>query len=137
MAIASIAAVRDGIKTNLATITGLRVRDTLPETIEPPMAVVWLQPPFTFDKAMQRGVDEGNFHVTVFVSRADERTAQDKLDGYMNGTGATSVKTAIETDKTLGGSVGDSRVTQIVDFGPVAYAGTEYLAVEFNVYVVG
>ena len=39
--------VRDGLKTNLQTITGLRVYELIPDTVTPPAAVVG-QLDFTF-----------------------------------------------------------------------------------------
>ena len=102
--------VRDGLKTRLQTITGLRVYDLIPEPVTPPCAVVG-QLDLTFDIDNARGLDQANVDIYVIVQRFSERAGQDKLDGYLAGTGATSIKAAIEGDRTLGGACQTLRVT--------------------------
>ena len=101
--------VRDGLKTRLQTISGLRVYELIPEPITPPCAVVG-QLDFTFDIDNARGLDQANVDIYVIVQRFSERAGQDKLDGYLAGTGATSIKAAIEGDRTLGGTCQTLRV---------------------------
>jgi hypothetical protein len=101
--------VRDGLKTRLQTISGLRVYEIIPEPITPPCAVVG-QLDFTFDIDNARGLDQANVDIYVIVQRFSERAGQDKLDGYLAGTGATSIKAAIEGDRTLGGTCQTLRV---------------------------
>ena len=101
--------VRDGLKTRLQTITGLRVYDLIPEPVTPPCAVVG-QLDLTFDIDNARGLDQANVDIYVIVQRFSERAGQDKLDGYLAGTGATSIKAAIEGDRTLGGTCQTLRV---------------------------
>ena len=102
--------VRDGLKTRLQTITGLRVYDLIPEPVTPPCAVVG-QLDLTFDIDNARGLDQANVDIYVIVQRFSERAGQDKLDAYLAGSGASSIKTAIEGDRTLGGVVNTLRVT--------------------------
>ena len=101
--------VRDGLKTRLQTISGLRVYEVIPEPITPPCAIVG-QLDFTFDIDNARGLDQANVDIYVIVQRFSERAGQDKLDGYLAGTGATSIKAAIEGDRTLGGTCQTLRV---------------------------
>ena len=101
--------VRDALKTRLQTISGLRVYEIIPEPITPPCAVVG-QLDFTFDIDNARGLDQANVDIYVIVQRFSERAGQDKLDGYLAGTGATSIKAAIEGDRTLGGTCQTLRV---------------------------
>jgi hypothetical protein len=101
--------VRDALKTRLQTISGLRVYEVIPEPITPPCAVVG-QLDFTFDIDNARGLDQANVDIYVIVQRFSERAGQDKLDGYLAGTGATSIKAAIEGDRTLGGTCQTLRV---------------------------
>ena len=68
--------VRDGLKTNLQTITGLRVYDLIPEIPTPPCAVVG-QLDFTFDIDNARGLDQAEVDVYVIVQRFSERAGQD------------------------------------------------------------
>jgi len=102
--------VRDGLKTRLQTITGLRVYDLIPETPTPPCAVVGPLD-FTFDIDNARGLDQANVDIYVIVQRFSDRAGQDKLDAYLAGSGSSSIKTAIEGDRTLGGTVNTLRVT--------------------------
>lgn len=101
--------VRDALKTRLQTIAGLRVYEVIPEPITPPCAVVG-QLDFTFDIDNARGLDQANVDIYVIVQRFSERAGQDKLDGYLAGTGSTSIKAAIEGDRTLGGTCQTLRV---------------------------
>lgn len=131
----SVSAIRDGLKTALETIGGLRAYDTEPGQVSVPAAVVIPGEPFVeYDLAMGDNADQLNFVVLVLVQRADDRTAQDALDGYLAGSGALSVKSAIEG--TLGGVVNDASVSTAVGYGPYSYANVEYLGVKFNVSVM-
>lgn len=131
---ATLSAMRTGIATNLATISGLRTAATMPDQPNPPIAVVMPQS-VSYDTAFGRGLDTYEFAVLVVVGRVDERTAQNLLDGYCNPTGATSIKTAIESDRTLGGEVQDLRVTDMRNYSSIPVGEVTYLAAEFVVSV--
>lgn len=132
---ASISDLRNGIATNLATIAGLRTSATVPDSVNPPIAVV-MPNTITYDTAFARtGGDEYEFLVMVIVGRVDERTAQTRLDGYCSGTGASSVKAAIESDKTLGGKAFSLRVTSLRNYNQVTVGDVTYLSGEFVVQV--
>jgi len=131
---ASITDIRGGIATNLQRISGLRVSSFAPDLVNPPVAIV--EPdstPVKFDIAMNRGLDEFRFTVTVITNRADERSGQNKLDAYCAGSGSFSVKQAIEYDRTLGGVVNDCRVTEISSYGSISVNEIQYVAAEFLV----
>lgn len=127
--------VRDGIKTRLATIAGLRVHDTIPDSVAPPAAVVGLLE-LTFDLSMQRGLDAAAVEVLVIVGRMSERAAQDRLDAYLAGSGSTSVKTAIEADQTLGGACQTCTV-QSATPATITVGGMEMLCYRYQLEVVG
>jgi hypothetical protein len=105
----NVSTVRDGVKTRLQTITGLRAYDVIPDKVTPPCAIVG-QLDFTFDIDNARGLDQATLDVYVIVQRLDARSGQNKLDEYL-GSGAKSIKSAIEGDRTLGGAVNTLRVT--------------------------
>jgi hypothetical protein len=130
---ASLSELRDGVATRLQTITGLRVTSFQPDAIRPPMAFV-LPDGVEFDLNANRGADTTTFLVTVIVGRADDRAAQANLDGYV--FGATSVKTAVEADRTLGGVANTCRVTEMRNYGAVTYGDQVYLGCEFILEVV-
>lgn len=129
---ASISDLRTGIATNLATITGLRTSSTLPDNPNPPVALV-APTSITFDGAFHKGMQTYTFNVLVIVGRADERTAQNKLDGFVSSTGSSSIKLAIESDKTLGGKAFDTRVSEMRSYGQIPIGEVTYLSAEFTV----
>lgn len=128
----TLKALREGIATNLQAITGLHVLPFVPDNPTPPMAVV-IPSTIAYDTAMARGTDEYRFEVTVIVARASERGAQDVLDSYCNPAGSTSIKKAIEADKTLGGAAQAIRVTDLSSYGPLTVGDVTYLAATFTV----
>jgi hypothetical protein len=131
---ATIAEIRDGLATNLATISGLRTTETVPDNPQPPVAII--QPSsIEYDKTFQRGLDQYNFVVTLIVGRASERHAQRTLDLYCAGSGSSSVKVAIESNRTLSGVIQDLRVVAMRNYGTMSIAEQNYLAVEFDVVV--
>ena len=132
----SVQTIREGIAANLRTISGLRVSAFVPDNPTPPIAVV-LPTTVTFDSSFNRGMDAFTFEVTIIASRTSERNAQNVLDGYCNSTGATSIKAAVEVDKTLGGSVMDCRVTEMSTYGPLAIGDVTYMAATFTVVAIG
>jgi hypothetical protein len=65
-----------------------------------------------------------------------DRAAQDYLDGLLTATGNTSIKTKIEADQTLGGSVSSIRCLRASPLS-VTVSGVEMLAYRFEVVCYG
>jgi hypothetical protein len=131
----NVSNVRDGIKTRLQTISGLRVWDVIPDQVTPPGAVVG-QLDFTFDIDNARGVDLANVDVYVIVQRMDARSGQNKLDGYLAGSGSSSIKAAIEGDRTLGGTVNTLRVTR-AEAGTYLQGDVTFLSYRYSLTIWG
>lgn len=136
----NIGPIRDALKTNLLTVvsptgTNLRVYDTIPDVIVPPCAIVG-QLDFTFDIDNARGLDQANVDIYVIVQRFSERAGQDKLDTLLAGTGPKSIKTALESDRTLGGLVNTLRVTS-ADSGTYTSGDQTYLSYRYNLIIWG
>jgi len=131
----TISALREAIATNLSGIQGLHTLAFVPDNPTPPLACV-LPMKIDFDSSFGRGMDEYTFKVVVIAARASERSAQSTLDGYCNPSGATSIKAALQSDKTLGGNAFDLRVTELSDYGPLSIGETQYMAATFNVTVI-
>ncbi len=129
---ALVSELRDGLKANLATITGLRTTDTVPDNPNPPIAIV-LPQSVSYDDTFQRGMNTYTFSVLVIVNRVSERTAQNSLDAYVSGTGNSSIKRAVESDKTLNGKAFDVRVTDLRNYGDITIGEINYLSAEFVV----
>lgn len=131
---ASISELRAGIATNLATITGLRTGATIPENVNPPFAIV-APSSMTYHMAMRNGMTTYNFVITLVVSRADARSGQNALDAFCSSTGSSSIRSAVESDRTLGGKAFDCVVTQMRNYGSLAIGDNTYLAAEFDLTV--
>lgn len=139
---ASVSALREGLKTRLATISGLRAHAIVVGDVVPPAAVVIPGDPgrknsmaINYDATMGRGSDDFQFTVLLLVSNKVERVSQDTLDDYLDGSGATSIKAAIEADGTLGGIAHFTNVVGVRDYGLVSYGGQQYVGAEFMVEV--
>ena len=131
---ASLSAIRDGIATNLATISGLRTTGHIPGQVNPPYAII-TPDSIDYHKAFANGVNTYNFTITVIVGQADSRTAQSTLDAYCSPTGSSSIKSAVESNRTLSGIAYDLMVSDMRNYGSTTIGETTYLAAEFNCVV--
>src|SRR3989304_2339903 len=100
---ATLAQIRAGIVANLASLgiqsTGYMLSAPTAPTIE-------VFPGETeYDKAFGRGLDQLTIVVRLTVTVTLDIAAQVKLDEYLAPSGAASVKTLLESDRTLGGTV--------------------------------
>jgi hypothetical protein len=130
----AIADLRNGLAANLQTIPGLRVTSTVPDQVNPPIAIISLDK-INYQRAFARGLTEYLFKITVIVSRQSERNAQQKLDQYVASDGTYSVLDALETDRSLGGKAADSTLVALDAYGSVVIGETTYLSAEFSVQV--
>ena len=131
---ASITSIRSGLATRLATITGLRSGATIPDNVNPPFAII-APSSVDYHRAFNNALSTYNFTVTLVVGRVSERTAQNSLDVYCSPTGNSSIRVAIEGDRTLGGVVFDTIVTGMRNYGSVTIGDNTYLAAEFDIAV--
>jgi len=130
----SITAIRTALANNIGTISGLRTAAEVPDLPNPPVAVVSLNN-VIYDRSFDRGMTTYTFVVTVIVGRVAEREAQRRLDTYIS-TGSSSVKYAVESDKTLGGNAYDCRVVSMDSVGSLTISDNTYLAADFTVTVI-
>jgi hypothetical protein len=133
---ATVTQVATGLATNLSTITGLRTSSYQPEQLNTPLAFPTLNT-VTFHKAMGGGDVTMDWTITVLVGRYTDRTAFATLDGYLSYSGATSVRAAIESDKTLGGVCQTLVVSSAADISSVNAGDAEFLQIQFTVQVHG
>jgi len=129
----SISLLRAGLAKNLQTIKGLRVVETLPDLVNPPMAMIGLTK-VAYNQQNQRSMAEYTFQVTVVLGRVSERTAQASLD-VLVAPGEGSIKYALESDRTLGGNAYEVFVPELSAYGAVSINGIDYLSAEFSVQV--
>lgn len=130
---ASITAIRSALATNLLT-AGVRSGATIPDQINPPFAVI-APAGATYHKAFNNALTQYDFTITLIVGRASERAGQNTLDTYCSSSGSSSIRGAVESDKTLGGVAYDTVVTDMRNYGSIVIGETTYLAAEFNVAV--
>lgn len=128
MAAPTILQVMQGLEARLATITGLRVSDTVPDQINPPQAMVGVPPVDDYHETFGRGVFRLEGQIWVFTSAAFDRGGQEALAAYADPTGTKSIISAVYGDKTLGGVVHDTfirsfRPIGVEEFGAIGYYG--------------
>ena len=133
---ASLSSIRSGIATNLGNISSLTVFGFVPDSIEPPTAVVGVVDNIEYDTSMSRGADTYSIPVFLYVSRVDAQDAQDTLEGFLASSGSSSVKTQIESDVTLGGVANSARVVEADNYGVYTINNIDYLGCEFTVEVI-
>lgn len=132
---ADFAVVRTGLKTRLETISGLTGYSKPGGTLVLPAALI-LPRMIEYDETMARGSDLLGFEVLLLVADPTAELAQEELDPYLNGSGASSVKAALESDSSGAiSSVDWIRVPRCSQYGEVIYAGKTYLGARFEVEV--
>jgi hypothetical protein len=129
----SISDLRTGLANNLKTLSGLRVLETLPDVVNPPVAMIGLTK-VAYNRQNNQSMSEYTFKVTVIVGRVSERTAQNTLDIWV-APGTGSIKAAVESDRTLGGNAYEVFLAELSAYGAITVNGIDYLSAEFSVQV--
>lgn len=133
---ATLKQIREGLAANLAVLDGWQVSAYMLSQPTPP-AIHVVPGLVEFDRAMGRGLDEWTLNVQAFVPLNSDRGAQERLDGLIDGSGATSVKEAVEADRTLGGAADTARVVACTGYRTVAVEGRgPVLMCEWEVHVL-
>jgi hypothetical protein len=104
------------------------VTEIAPDQITPPQAIIGIPPIESYHATMRRGRMTIEPVVYVLVSAALDRTGQERLAGYADPAGPTSVVSAIYADKTLGGVAEDVFVRSfrplgLEEVGAIGYYG--------------
>ena len=129
-----VSAVRTGLKTAIIPVIS-RVFDYVPDQVPTPCAVVG-NLTLTFDEAQNRGLDLANVDIIIIVSRMNERGAQDRLDGYLAGSGVGSIKAALTTNLTLDGAVKTLRVVRAAPI-TIEVSGVSFFAYQYELEIYG
>ena len=128
-------AVADELATALKTIAGLRVPAWGVEKITPPAAIIPLPERIVYDASYGRGSDHfPDLTVIVLVGQPDQRSARKAIAAYADGSGAKSVKAALEA-RTY--TACDSVRVAWAEFDTARYAGGDYLAAIFHLDITG
>ena len=133
---ATVSQVATGLATRLATISGLRTSTYQPEQLNPPFAFPTLNS-IQYHKAFGGGDVVMDWTVNVIVGRYTDRNAFATLDGFLSFSGATSIRAAIEGDKTLGGVCQTLVLPSGANITSLSSADAEFLQIQFQVTVHG
>ena len=137
---ASVSAIAEGLKTRLATISGVRAYSYQPEQLNPPFAYPILNG-VSYHQTMGMGgaVTQFDWSVYVVVGRWVDRVAMTNLDAFLSPTGASSIRAALEGDRTLGGACSDLMVATSANISALEQDDAEYLQVSFalTIYAEG
>ena len=126
--------VMQELATQLDTIDGLNTFAFLPDRLTPPTAFVNYPETLTFDETYGRGSDRLDLSVWVVVSRLTDEASWAELTPYAAGSGAQSVKAALEA-----GNYTSCDYVHVVsaEFDPVEIAGTVYRGASFTLDIMG
>ena len=131
-----MAQIRDGLKTTISNISGLRVYDTVPDQAINFPVCLFIPTSIEFYLAMQRGTDQYDFDLLVAVQSADSRTGQDKLDAFVTGQGSSSIRQIIYNNSTLGLANTSAHVTSMSNYGAdVSLNGIDAIGANLSIEV--
>lgn len=139
---ATMSDIRNGIANSLSSLGGSDASASwnvgayaTSQSVGPFVQVVGAQ--VEFDAAMSRGADVMEWIVVAGVPATMDQSAQQRLEAIIDPLSATSVKTLVEADKTLGGKVAWARVVRVTRPALYSTAGQpEWLGVEFTIEVM-
>jgi hypothetical protein len=131
----NLADLMDELGAALDEIEGLRVYPYWEDNPQPPFAIVTWPDPINYDATMGRGSDTIELDIVVCVARSDPRASRNLMAQYLDGSGAASVKAALEagTYTTCDFVV----VTEARIADEMSAAGIEVLGAVFQVQITG
>jgi hypothetical protein len=130
---ATVTQALDGLVAALQAI-GVRAYPRPADITAAPCAFVLLEA-VDYQNAFQLGDPRMEFTVTVIASRTSDRNAYDRLSAAVSATGPSSIRAAIEADRTLGGVCQTLLVQRADNVRMVSQGDAEYLAVDVAVLV--
>lgn len=138
---ATLEQIRVALAANLTTLSGapanVQVSAYMLGNPQPPTLQVMGPDTIQYDQAMRRGLDYWTLIVQGFVGAIADIGAQVNLDQWLAPSGSLSVKTAIESDRTLGGHVQDLTVTDSTGYKVFQLDSTsQVLGAEWTVLVL-
>jgi hypothetical protein len=130
---ATVTQALDGLVAALQAI-GVRAYPRPADITAAPCAFVLLEA-VDYQNAFQLGDPRMEFTVTVIASRTSDRNAYDRLSAAVSATGPSSIRAAIEADRTLGGVCQTLLVQRADNVRMVSQGDADYLAVDVAVLV--
>tara|TARA_R100001230_G_C5574327_1_gene95130 strand:+ start:199 stop:612 length:414 start_codon:yes stop_codon:yes gene_type:complete len=132
--LSTINQVADGLQTTIENVSNLRVYSELEDIVNPPACVITFQG-IEYDTAMARGLDTMTFELLVIVQRSNVRTAVDKLEKYITGSGSESIKAKIFASPGLGLSDTNARAINVSSVENMTVNGIDCLSASIVVTV--
>lgn len=134
---ANLSAISAGLATNLATIGSLRnAYDVWPSQIITPCAIVC---PMSMDQHQSLGTGANIIRYEVVVlggsAQTDYARSQEVVNAYLDDSGASAIRTALESDKTLSGAATTCHLNGWRDYGIIRVNDVEYMGVKCDVEV--
>jgi hypothetical protein len=125
--------MRTALAANLSSISGIRTYADIPDNPMMPAAVVQLQS-VSYDQAFNKGLTEYQYVISAIFGRISTVESQRNLDALIS-TGDRSLKSAVESDRTLAGEAFDVRVSEMTNLTSVTIGDITYLSADFAVTV--
>lgn len=125
------------IAEKLDAISGLRAFGYPVGKLPLPGAIVALPDDIMYDETYGRGSDDITFPVFVLVPGSDYRAAAQDLMLYLSGSGAQSVKAAVDSTNTNAYTSCDTVTVTRATTGAYTYNGVDTFGAEFTVRVTG
>jgi hypothetical protein len=125
----------DELGNALRKVQGLRVFAYTEQDVSPPAAVVFWPETVDYDRTAGRGADQVTLPIGIMVGEVSARSARDLLAQFVDGSGPTSVKEALESYESDAYSY--ARVASATPGTYQTSAGVDYLGVTFSVTVIG
>lgn len=114
---------------------GIRASAYILDAVNPPI-VMFTPGDMEYDGTFGHGEDSRPFTGLVIVGRVEVESAQVLLDELRETTGTTSLKAALESDRTLGGAVDGIQVTSFSAPRPRTYGEITYLSADVSIRVI-
>lgn len=136
-------AVADYLETAANTVPGINAFSEVPDAL-PNIGFYVGEIDVTFDVTFRSrpqaggrtGTDTANITCRVLVARMDDKFALRKLRTFMSGTGPTSLIQALSTDRTLGGTVDDSKMNEMHGNRMFVVGEKKYYGVEVTLFAI-
>ena len=129
----SLTDIRDGLKTRLETISGLRVYSSQMDSIQNFPCAVLILDRLDYVIAVEGFSFQGAWRVLVLVDAAIRQDAYELMDEYLDPSGSRSIEAAVYGDSTLGGYVDGVVVRRASGIGPLPDLGATIIGATFTV----
>lgn len=127
----NIPTVRTAFKTALASLSTIRVEDTVPDSLQAPCVVVY--PETVRYDAVYEGLADAVFCLKVLVPAGNSVGGQNLLDALLDPTGSSSVPGVMRSHANLGGAVSSTHVTEMRNYGTLDVGPQRFFTAELLV----